>query len=115
MVWLGSEIKAFIESLSFTSGAVLIAILSPGIVWLLCSVFAASIRKVWVVVVVVPFVLACCLYWSSAWFSGGSQYERALIRSELHNWQFLFITAWFLAGAIPSAAIGGLLRRRAKG
>ena len=113
MVWLSSEMKAFIESLSFSSGAVLIAILSPGIVWLLCSVFPASIRKVWVVVV--PFALAYCLYWSEAWFSEGSQYERALIRSELHNWQFLFITAWFLAGAIPSAAIVGLLRRRAKG
>jgi hypothetical protein len=110
MIWIGSELKSFVESLSFGSGAVLIAILSSGIVWLLCIVGPNDLRKVWVVVI--PFALAYCTYWSEAWFSEGSQYERALIRSELHDWQFLFITVWFLAGAIPSAAIVGLLRKR---
>jgi uncharacterized membrane protein len=101
---------ASIESLSLTSGAFLIAIVSAGIVWLLYVVGPKDLREVWVVVV--PFGLAYCLYWAPVWFAQGSEYERALIKSEYRNWQFLFIIAWFLAGAIPSAAIVSLLRNR---
>jgi hypothetical protein len=76
--------KALVESLSLGSGAVLIAILSVGIVWLLCSVCAASLHKVWVVIV--PFALANCLYLSLAWLeSDGSEYERTLVWSEYHT------------------------------
>ena len=111
MVWLGSEMKAWVESLSLISGAVVIAILSAGIVWLLCSVCPASLDKIWVVIV--PFTLAYCLYWSPVWLeTGGSEFDRALMRSEYHTWAFLFYFAWFLAGAIPSAAIVGVLRKR---
>jgi hypothetical protein len=106
--------KAFLESLSFSSGAVHIAVLSAGVVWLLCFTCASSLRKVWVVVV--PLALTNCLYWSVAWLEAeGDEYHRALVMSDYHNWALLFIGAWFLAGAIPSAAIVGLLRRRAKG
>ena len=103
--------KALVESLSLSSGAVLIAVLSAGIVWLLCSFCPTSSHKVWVVIV--PLALANCLYWSQPWFEAkGSDYERALVWSEYHNWAFALIVPWFLAGVIPSAAIVGILRRR---
>lgn len=102
--------KALVESLSLGSGAVLVAIFSVGIVCLLCSVCPESLHKVWVVIV--PFALAYCLYWSPTWLAEGSEFDKALIRSEYHTWAFLCIGAWFLAGAIPSAAIVGMLRKR---
>jgi hypothetical protein len=99
--------KAFAESFSFSSGAVLIAIVSSVIVWLLCSVFPESLRKLWAVIV--PFALANCLYWSAASFEAvGSDYNKALIWSDYRMWAPLFIVVWFLAGAIPSAAVARL-------
>jgi hypothetical protein len=96
--------KAFVESFSFSSGAVLIAVLSSVIVWLLCSVFPESLRKLWAVLV--PFALANCLYWSAASFEAvGSDYNKALVWSDYRMWAPLFIVVWFLAGAIPSAAV----------
>ena len=102
--------KALVESLSLSSGALLVAIFSAGIVWLLCSVCPESLHKVWVVIV--PFALAYCLYWTPTWLTTGSEFDRSLMRSEYHTWEFLFIGAWFLAGAVPSAAIVGILRKR---
>jgi hypothetical protein len=41
-----------------------------------------------------------------AWLEAdGDEYHRALVMSDYHNWAFLFIGAWFLAGAISSAAV----------
>jgi hypothetical protein len=102
--------KALVESLSLGSGAAVVAIFSAGIVWLLCSVCPESLYKVWAVIV--PFALAYCLYWSPTWLTDGSEFDRALIRSEYHIWAFLVIGVWFLAGAIPSAAIAVMLRKR---
>ena len=96
--------KAFVESFSFGSGAVLIAIVSSVIVWLRCSVFPESLRKLWAVIV--PFALSNCLYWSAASFEAvGSDYNKALVWSDYRMWAPLFIVVWFLAGAIPSAAV----------
>ncbi|MFY9645446.1 MAG: hypothetical protein WAK29_09720, partial [Terriglobales bacterium] len=73
-------------------------------VWLLCFTCPSSLRKVWVVIV--PFALANCLYWSVAWLEAdGDEYHRALIMSEYRNWALLCIGAWFLAGAILAAAV----------
>ena len=96
--------KAFLESLSFSSGAVFIAILSAGVVWLLCFACPPSLRKVWVVIV--PLALTNCLYWSVAWLEAdGDEYHRALVMSDYRMWAPLFIVAWFLAGAILSVAV----------
>jgi hypothetical protein len=96
--------KAFLESLSLSSGAVFMAVVSAVVVWLLCLACPSSLRKVWVVIV--PLALANCLYWSVAWLEAdGDKYHRALVMSDYHNWALLFIGAWFLAGAIPSAAV----------
>jgi len=103
--------KALVESLSLSSGAALAAVVSVSIVWLLCSVCPPSLYKVWVVIV--PFALANFLYWSQAWFdANGSEYERALVWSDSHNWALLFISSWFLAGAIPSAVVVWIFEKR---
>jgi hypothetical protein len=75
--------KALVESLSLGSGDVLVALLSAGIVWLLSSLFPESLHKVWFVIV--RFALAYCLYWSPVWLTGGSEFDRALIRSHPKN------------------------------
>ena len=102
--------KALVDSLSLTSGAILIAVLSVCIVWLLCVLGPKVLYELWPVVV--PFPLAYCIYWLPVWFSNGTEYDRALMRSENHNWQLLFVVAWFLAGAVPSAAVVALMRKR---
>jgi hypothetical protein len=77
--------KGLIESLSLGSAAVLIAILSAGIVWFLCAVWPRHYKVFWVVIV--PLALSNCLYWSQAWLDvhhgSRSQYEQAVIWSPL--------------------------------
>jgi hypothetical protein len=95
-------------------GAVLIAILSAVIVWFLCAVWPRQYRAFWVVIV--PLALSSCLYWSQAWLEihhgSRSQYEQAVIWSEYHNWEFVLLIPWFLAGIIPSAAIAFIVGKR---
>ena len=93
--------RTFVESLSLGSGAILLAVLSTGVVWLLCSVFPVTLRKLWVVIV--PFIFAYCLYWSPVWLGADP--------SEYHAWALIVILPWFLAGAIPSAAIVLILEK----
>jgi hypothetical protein len=95
--------KTFIQSLSFSSGAILLAFVSTVVVWFLCFVCPVSLRKLWVVLV--PLVLAGCLYWSPVWFLGEPSWE-------YHNWMFAFLIPWFLAGAIPSAVVVLVLEKR---
>lgn len=97
------EMKTLIQSLSFTSGAMLLAFVSPLVVCFLCFVFPVSLRWPWVVIV--PSVLAFCLYWSPVWFNGEPSWE-------YHNWMFVFLIPWFLAGAIPSAIVVWILQQR---
>ena len=49
----------------------------------------------WFGVMLVPLALAFCLYWLPVWLGANS--------SEYFSWSFLFVGAWFLAGAVPSA------------
>jgi hypothetical protein len=101
--------STFVESLSLSRGAIVIAILSTGVVGLLCSVYRVTLRKLRLVivpltVVIVPLTFACCLYWSPVWLGADS--------SEYRAWEFVVVPPWFLAGAIPSAAIALILRKR---
>ena len=95
--------KAFIESLTLGTGAILIATISMAIVWILCSVLPVALRVFWVVVV--PFVLAYSLYWLPVWLGAD--------RSEYSTWSVLGIGVWFLAGFLPSTVMVLFLRRRA--
>lgn len=94
--------KALIESLSLGSGALLIAVLSAGVVWLLNSLLPKALR--WLSVVVVPFTVAYCLYWSPVWLGSDP--------SEYSAWAVLVVGTWFLAGAIASALTVLILQKR---
>jgi len=97
--------KAFIESLSLTSRAVVIAVLSVMVVWVLCSVVPVTPRWRWIWAVAVPFGLAYCLYWSPVWLGANA--------SEYGAWAFLGVGGWFFAGFFPSAFLVRILEKRA--
>jgi hypothetical protein len=60
--------KAFSESLTLVTGAILIALVSIAIVWILCSVLPIALRVLWVVLV--PFAITYSLYWLPVWVGG---------------------------------------------
>jgi hypothetical protein len=93
--------KTFFESLSLGSGAALVAVCSSVLVWSLCYLRPAVFR--WLGVVVVPLVLASCLYWLPVWLGANT--------SEYSSWSVLFIGAWFLAGTVPSAVVVIIFRK----
>ena len=87
--------KDFIESLSLTSGAGVIAGASVLVtaLWL----WLRPGKTVWLVVFVIPVVLSFCLYWAPVWL-GASPVEYS-------SWVLLFLVAWSLAGAVPSSVL----------
>ena len=99
---IADEMRTLVESLSLGSGAIVVAILSAGVVWLLCCVGPTILRTLWIVIV--PFAFAYCLYWSPVWLGADP--------SEYHAWALIVILPWFLAGVIPSAAIVLILEKR---
>jgi hypothetical protein len=84
-----------IDSLSITYGAVLVAILSMSIVRLLCFVVPMLAR--WICALVVPLLIAYCLYWPPVWLGADS--------SEYSAWAVLCMGTWFLAGAVASTDV----------
>jgi hypothetical protein len=94
--------KILVGSFSIGSGAILLAVLSVATVWLLCSVLPVRLHWLWVVIV--PAIFAYSFYWLPVWLGADS--------SEYSPWAVLAIGAWFLSGAIPSAALVLILRRR---
>jgi len=95
------QLRDLIDSLSIFSGAVVVAVLSAIVVWRL-TVLWPDFRKLWVLFV--PFIIAFCLYWTPVWLGADP--------SEYHAWALVFIIPWFLAGALPSAAIVRILKKR---
>lgn len=86
--------KELVESLSLWSGAFLVAIVSGALVWILAAAFP-RLRRLWAVVV--PLVIASCLYWSPVWLGSDP--------SEYGAWVFVVIPPWFLAGVIASVTV----------
>ena len=91
-----------VESLSLSSSAVLIAVLSVSVVWLLCFILPAAFGSLWVVIV--PLILAYFLYWLPVWLGADS--------SEYRAWAVLGVGAWFLSEAIPPAVLVLILEQR---
>jgi len=94
--------KAFVDSLSIGSGAILVALLSAGVVWLLCSAVPSASRSLWVYTV--PLVIAYSLYWLPVWLGNDP--------SEYGAWALVVVTPWFIAGAMSSAATILVFRKR---
>ena len=100
---VGGLMRDLIESLSLFSGAVVVALASTAVVWLLCSLVSGASRSLFIYLA--PLVLAYCIYWLPVWLgSDGSEYA---------PWQALCVGTWFVAGAIPSALVTAIFRRRA--
>src|SRR6266851_1078930 len=95
--------KPFLVSLSLGSGAILVAVVSMGFVWLLRSRLPKNLHSL--SAAVVPFVLAYCLYWSPVWLGSDDV-------SQYGAWAGLGIGAWFLAGFFPSAVMVLIIQKR---
>ena len=96
-------VRAFLESLSLGSGAVLIAVLSAGIAWLIGHVRLRALR--WFAAILVPFALSYVCYWLPVWL-GGSQDQHSA-------WEFLIVGVWFVAGVVSSVVVTFIVRRHA--
>jgi hypothetical protein len=97
-----SRMKTFIESLSLGYGAILVALLSAGAVWLLCSVLPKVPEALWIVIV--PFFFAYSLYWLPVWLGSDP--------SGYGVWAVLGVGTWFFSGFFPSAVLVIVLRKR---
>ena len=102
LIKYSSDVRLFLESFSLGSGALLVAVLSTVIIWLLRSRLPKTLHSL--SAVVVPFVLAYCLYWSPVWLGSDdvSQYDA---------WAGI-IVIWFLAGLFPSASLVLIIQKR---
>ena len=95
--------RKLLESLSLTSGALLVAGVSAAAVWMLSTLLPKVLRWLWVVFV--PFSLAYCLYRSPVWLGSDDV-------SQYGAWAFVVIPIWFVAGVIASALTVLVLPKR---
>jgi peptidoglycan/LPS O-acetylase OafA/YrhL len=93
--------RHMVESLSLGSGAILIAVLSAIVVWLLCCFLPRLARSLWIYAV--PFALSYSLYWLPVWLGSDS--------SEYRAWQAVFIIPWFVVGSVSSAITLWIVRK----
>ena len=91
-----------INSLSFTQGALLVAIVSglSAIGW----GFMKTSRIKYALVVGVPYLFAHSLYWSPVWLGEHP--------SEFTTWAVIFILPWYLAGLLVSLLVSYLIGRK---
>ena len=82
--------------------AILVAVLSLAMVSLLSFVAPRRLRALWVVIV--PFVLAYCLYRFPVWLGADSL--------EFSAWEVLGVGVLFFAGFFPSAVLVLILQKR---
>ena len=95
--------KTLLESLSLTSGALLVAVVSAAAIWILSTLLPKILRWIWVVLV--PFALAYCLYWLPVWLGSDDV-------PQYGAWAFVVIPIWFVAGVIASALTVLVLPKR---
>jgi hypothetical protein len=95
------KMREFLESLNIFSAAIIIAVLSFGVVWLLCSKLSMRLGALWAVIV--PLIIAYSLYWMPVWLGADPL--------EYGAWSFI-IVPWFFAGFFPSAILVRVLQKR---
>jgi len=94
--------KDIINSLSFGSGALVIAIVSGLIAIGLSRIEAKKIK--WLSGLIVPFLIAYFLYWSPVYFFGSDP-------SEYSAWAGIFIIPWYAAGTLASVLVIFVMNR----
>jgi len=87
--------KEFIASLSFAAGAVVVAAASALLACPLGWIHSQPVRRFGVVLI--PFILACCLYRTPSWL-GESQ-------CNYPGWEIPCIALWALIGFIHSEGV----------
>jgi hypothetical protein len=92
----------FFETLPLPLTTALVALVSLGVVWLLCSLFPPRLGMWWAVLV--PFAVAYCAYWFPVWRGEDS--------SEYGAWAILVIGSWFVGAFVPSAILVRFLKKR---
>jgi hypothetical protein len=93
--------RALVESLNIVTAPIVIAVLSFGAVWLLCSKVSMRLGALWAVIV--PLIIAYSLYWSPVWFGADP--------SEYGAWEFI-IVFYFFVGFFPCAILVRTLQKR---
>lgn len=93
--------REFLGSLDIFSAAIIVAGLSLGVVWLLCSKLSVRFGALWAVAI--PLIIAYSLYWLPVWLGDDP--------SEYGAWSFIIIP-WFFAGFFPSAVMVRILQKR---
>jgi uncharacterized membrane protein len=94
--------KDLLSSLSLSSGAAIVAVCSALLAWPVSLVRPVVLR--WAGALIVPFVLACALYWSPVWLGSNDV-------AQYSAWQFLVVGTWFLAGAVATTLMLALCSR----
>jgi hypothetical protein len=96
--------RSLIDSLSFGSGSLVAAMISLVLVATLSRFSSVRWYPLWAVLI--PFVVAYCLYWSPVWLGNDP--------SEYSIWSGMVISVWFVAGASASSALLFFLHKRRK-
>jgi hypothetical protein len=91
----------FIESLSLGSGAVLVAAMAAVVAFIIGFFWRSKLA--WLLVLLISFAIAYCLYWFPAWKTGSDLAQHGA-------WAPICIVPWFLAGAGASSVVLLLVR-----
>ena len=94
--------REMLQSLSLTSGAIVLAAISGFVAYLTSG--ARNLKAGAIVGVLVSGVLSYSLYWAPVWLgANGAEYS---------SWALLVVAAWFIAGVAGAFAACFLLRWR---
>src|SRR5512138_3645691 len=92
----------FINSLSFTQGALLAALASA--LFAIGLGYLKTSRTKWILVVGLPYLFAHLFYWSPVWLGEHP--------SEFSAWAVIFILPWYVSGLLSSLLVAYLISRR---
>jgi hypothetical protein len=95
-------VKEFILSLSFSSGALIVAVVSFIIGLVISGIKSRKLK--WMISLIVPFFVAYILYFSPVFFFGSDP-------SEYSAWSGIFIIPWYAAGLFGSVIVIFIMKR----
>jgi uncharacterized membrane protein len=97
--------RQLIDSLSWTSGFFVVALLSAVVALFTGRLQPTALR--WVAGALAPIAISYSLYWSPVWLGADS--------SEYSSWSGVFVIPWSLVGILVSVAVMIGVRQHLKG
>jgi len=79
-----------LQSISFNSGFFVVSIISIGISIPVSVIKNRGIK--WPLILIIPYAIAYCLYWSPKWLGGHSD--------QYSSWAPIFINPWYVVGLL---------------